>query len=134
MKIRIFLAALVFLLFFLAPCFSLYAQGQREQVDIVAGTSILVLQLSVIIFAARMGGALFNRFKLPVVLGEIIAGIIIGPYFLGSVGFPGFMHGFFPLNADFPVSRELYGISTIASIILLFLVGLETDIDTFFRF
>jgi len=96
--------------------------------------AMLMLQLSVVIFAARIGGDLFNRFNLPVVLGEIIAGIIIGPYLLGSLHFPGFIDGIFPLHSDFPISRELYGISTIASIILLFLVGLETDIDTLFRF
>lgn len=124
----------VFLLFFLIPCFNLYAEESGGQTDIVSGMAILMLQLGIIIFAAGIGGNLFNRFKLPVVLGEIMAGVIIGPYLLGSLHFPGFTNGIFPLHADFPISRELYSISTIASIMLLFLVGMETDIDTLFRF
>ena len=102
--------------------------------DVVELTSLLVLQVSVILFAAWVGRQAFNRMRLPSVLGEILAGVLIGPYCLGQLPLPGFEAGFFPISGPFPVSMELYSLATIASIILLFFVGLETDIETFLRF
>ncbi len=95
----------------------------------------LVFQLAVIIFAVRIFGKLAARFGIPSVLGELIAGIIIGPYALGQFGFFGFPNGLFPLNsASLAVSPELYAISQIASIILLFSSGLETDLSLFLKY
>ncbi|HBG61205.1 MAG TPA: sodium:proton exchanger [Candidatus Omnitrophica bacterium] len=120
--------------FFLLLSAHAFASSGQAEGGIVAITSLLVIQLSVILFAAWVGNLAFARMKLPAVLGEIVAGVVIGPYFLGSFGFPGFEHGLFPPSGDFPVSIELYSLATIASIILLFFVGLETDIQTFLRF
>lgn len=100
---------------------------------------LLVLQLGVIIFAARGMASLFEKLNIPGVVGEITAGIILGPYLLGGLSFPGFPHGLFgtflALNpeASLPVSPELYGIATIASVLLLFMVGLETNFSHFLR-
>ncbi len=102
--------------------------------NIVEKTSLLVFQISFILFAARIGSMCFEKLNVPSVLGEIIAGVIIGPYCLGQIQFWGFKEGLFPINGIFPVSVELYGIATIASIILLFFVGLETDLTTFLKF
>jgi len=98
--------------------------------------TMLVFQLGIIIFAARLGGLLFKKIKLPSVLGELTAGILIGPFVLGSLSLPGFPEGIFPLiiGQAIPISQELYGFSTIASIILLFIAGLETDLTLFLRF
>ncbi len=96
--------------------------------------TMLVLQLGVIIFAARAGGILFERLRLPAIIGEIAAGIIIGPYLLGSINIAWLGHSLFPMYGNFPVSFELYGFTTVASIILLFLVGLETDLEMFVRY
>lgn len=96
----------------------------------------LVLQLAVIIIFARLGGHLFQRWlRLPSVLGELVIGMIIGPYALGGrIHLPG-VGALFPIRTDLiPVSPELYGIATVASILLLFLSGLETDLATFLRF
>ncbi len=92
----------------------------------------LVFQLAVIIFAVRIFGKLASSLGIPSVLGELIAGIIIGPYALGSLGFGG---GLFPLqSSSLAVSPELYAISQIASIILLFSSGLETDLSLFLKY
>ena len=98
--------------------------------------TLLVLQLAFIIIAARMGGFLFQRFlKLPSVLGELVAGMIIGPYALGSkLPLPGIGPLFETRTIGLPVSSELYAIATIASIILLFLSGLATDLRVFMRY
>ncbi|WP_245534033.1 cation:proton antiporter domain-containing protein [Alkalispirochaeta alkalica] len=95
----------------------------------------LVVELALILFAAHGAGHLARRYKLPGVMGEIGAGILIGPHLLGSLPLPLLPRGLFPLHAgEIPVSPELYGLATIASIILLFLSGLETDIKMFLRF
>ena len=95
----------------------------------------LVFQLAIIIFAVKLAGKIFRKIKVPTVLGELLVGIIIGPYALGSISLPGFEHGLFPLNsASLAVSPELYSFSTIASIILLFASGLETDLKLFLKY
>ena len=95
----------------------------------------LVFQIGIILFAAKLGGWLMKKVNMPSVLGELMMGIIIGPYLLGGIPLISFEHGLFPItNPSFPVTPELYGISTIASIILLFHSGLETDLALFLRF
>ncbi|MBU4445890.1 MAG: cation:proton antiporter [Candidatus Marinimicrobia bacterium] len=96
---------------------------------------LLALQLGIILFVARLGNILFEKFKMPGVLGELTAGIIIGPFLIGAIPLPGFPDGLFPISsATFPISPELYGISTVASIVLLFMIGLETNFRLFLRY
>lgn len=99
--------------------------------------TVLVLQISVLLLAAMALGHLFeHRLRLPRVLGELGAGMLVGPYALGQIHIPGIHQALFPLDGGgtLPVSVELYGLAIIASIILLFLAGLETDLPTFLRF
>ncbi|MDR3342569.1 MAG: cation:proton antiporter [Treponema sp.] len=97
--------------------------------------SELVLQIGIILFAVRLGGRLVKRAGIPSVLGELLAGIVIGPYALGSIALPGFPLGLFPLGeGTLAVSSELYAFATVASIILLFASGLETDLGLFLRY
>ncbi|MDR3171396.1 MAG: cation:proton antiporter [Treponema sp.] len=97
--------------------------------------SELVLQIGIILFAVRLGGKLVKLAGIPSVLGELLAGIVIGPYALGGIALPGFPQGLFPLGAGtLAVSPELYGFATVASIILLFASGLETDLGLFLRY
>lgn len=111
-----------------------WASSGGDDGNMVSRASMLVLQVGLIIFAAWSGGAIFNKLKLPSVLGEVLSGVIVGPYLLGSIALPGFPAGVFPFHGTFPVSSELYSLSMIASIVLLFLVGLETDVELLFRF
>lgn len=97
----------------------------------------LMMQIGIILFAARLMGVLFKKINLPEVLGEITAGIIIGPYLLGGLALPGFSNGFFPLppgSEGIPIAEALYAFATLASIILLFAAGLETDLSLFLRY
>ncbi|HAJ57628.1 MAG TPA: sodium:proton exchanger [Candidatus Omnitrophica bacterium] len=110
-----------------------YADTGASESGLIEIVTQLVFQLGVIIIAAWFGGKLFERFSLPAVLGEIVIGALIGPYVLGHLPLPGFPLGLFPFSSGFPVSAELYSIATIASIVLLFLAGLETDIDAFLK-
>ncbi len=95
---------------------------------------MLAIQLGVILFAVKLGNILFERIRLPGALGELVVGMIIGPYLLGSIGFNGFPDGLFPMSGEFPISPELYGLSSVAAIVLLFTVGLETDLGLLLRY
>jgi len=123
-----------FLFVFLFFGLPLLAQGQSGACGLTGRMATFVFQLGIILFAARLGCVLMEKIKLPGLLGEILAGVLIGPYLLGGLSLPGFPSGLFPLYAGIPVSELLYAFTTVSSIILLFLVGLETDIDTFLSF
>jgi Kef-type K+ transport system membrane component KefB len=91
------------------------AAAAPEGVDMLPILEALVL----ILVGAKLGGALFERFALPAVLGELLAGILIGN--LGLVGY----HGLDAL-------RTLPAIDVLAQIgvlFLLFQVGLGTDVQ-----
>ncbi len=105
------------------------------ETDITARMTVLVLQLGFIIFAVRLFGWLARKAHISSVLGELIAGIVIGPYALGALPLPGFPEGLFPLtHTSIAVTPELYGFSIVASIILLFASGLETDLGLFLKY
>ncbi|MDR2693221.1 MAG: cation:proton antiporter [Chitinispirillales bacterium] len=121
------------------------ASGAGGAEDVPTTMSRLVLQLGIIVLAARFAGLIIQKFSVPSVIIELGIGIIIGPYLLGHVALPGFPEGIFPnaLPIDpetgvratgIPVSTELYAIATIASIIMLFSAGLETDLTLLLRF
>lgn len=119
----------------------LHAAQEHSDADPAALTHLMVmvaLQLAVILASAKLLGEFFERvLRQPAVLGELGAGLIIGPYALGGVTFGNFM--LFPeshaaLPGIIPVDETVYAISTIASLILLFLAGLETDFKQFFRY
>ena len=57
--------------------------------------AILLLQIITIIFFARTFGFIFNKLGQPSVIGEIIAGVFLGPSFMG-LWFPEYSHFLFP--------------------------------------
>lgn len=84
--------------------------------------SILLLQLVVIIIATRLVGRLFQKIGQPAVLGEIVAGILLGPSLLGWLA-PELMAFIFP-----PASMEtLRLLSQIGVALFMFVVGMELD-------
>ncbi len=95
----------------------------------------LMIDLAIILIVANVAGFLCRRFlRLPSVIGEVTAGILIGPYALGAFAWP-WIGPLFPLAEGLiPVSTELYGIAILASVLLLFMSGLETDVAMFIRY
>ena len=75
-------------------------------------TSTAILQVATILIAARIMGELAAYFRVPSVIGEIVAGIILGPTLLGFIEPEGL----------------IWVLAEIGIILLLFQVGLETDI------
>lgn len=94
-----------------------------------------IFELGILIVFTRMGGYWLRRWlHLPGVIGELLVGMGIGPYALGQYQWP-LIGTLFPLGpGGAPISPELYAFATFASIILLFLSGLETDLGTFLRY
>src|SRR3989344_6229479 len=97
-------------------------------------------QIAVILLVAKIFGELFERMGQSSVLGELIAGMVIGPYALGSINLP-FFGKLFPIAeqvgghvSGLTVSPELYVFAQIGAVLLLFLVGLETDAKMFAKY
>jgi len=113
-------------------------EAEEHEENIVHIVTRLVLQLVLILTAAKIAGEICERYlKQPGVLGELIAGMIIGPYVLGSkIIIPGLGALFASPQpgVTIPVSNELYALGQIAVIILLFMAGLETDFKQFFKY
>src|SRR3954462_7706534 len=95
---------------------------------------LILFQVAAILASAKLLGWLAERVKVPGVIGELVAGVIIGPYLLGSMlTIPlggGHAAPLFPppVNGEWPVNDVVWTISGIASIVLLFVTGLHTDL------
>ena len=85
--------------------------------------AVLLLQIIVIIAFARLFGFLFKKIRQPAVIGEIVAGIIMGPSIVGLF-FPQINHFLFP-----PASLgTLNFLSQIGLILFMFIIGMELDL------
>jgi Kef-type K+ transport system membrane component KefB len=78
----------------------------------------VVLTLGILLFASKLFAELFHRIKMPVVLGELLAGIIVGPFALG--GLP-----FFDGKPLVVLDETVRHIGELSAIVILFIAGLE---------
>ena len=85
--------------------------------------AILLAQIIMIILVARLFGWFFKKIGQPSVIGEIIAGIALGPSLLGLY-FPDFFQALFPANS----LENLKFLSQIGLILFMFVIGMELDI------
>ena len=97
---------------------------------------LLVIQLAFILVSTWLAYTISKKAKIPDVILFLVLGVLFGPFLLGSIPiFQILPQGLFPLQkGDIPVSQELFSLSTIASIILLFSSGLQSDIELFKRY
>ena len=98
----------------------------------------LILLLSIILVAAKIGGEVSERYlKIPPVLGELGAGILISPFLLGGIHWFGggaifeLPHG---QSGGLPVEPQLFFVAQLAAVVLLFEAGLETDRKQFMKY
>jgi len=85
--------------------------------------AILILQILTIILIARLFGWLMNKIGQPTVIGEIVAGIFLGPSLLGLF-FPQFSNFLFPIDS----LDNLQFLSQIGLILFMFIIGMEIDV------
>lgn len=76
---------------------------------------MLILELAIILIASKIAGSLSVRLGQPSVLGKLLIGIVLGPSVLGLV----------------TETETLAEFSQIGVILLMFIAGLETDVDEF---
>ena len=81
---------------------------------------LLFLQMAVILTTARLMAVAFRFIGQPEVMGEMAAGILLGPSFLGRIS-PAMMNGLFPAGG----LGSLYALSQLGLVLFMFLVGLE---------
>lgn len=87
--------------------------------------AILLLQIVTIIIVARIFGFFCKKIGQPTVIGEIVAGIFLGPSFIGMY-FPDFSHFVFPDKS----MDNLKFLSQIGLILFMFVVGMELELKT----
>lgn len=121
-----------FILFAAAPNHSLLEGLRRLSIEELLLP--VLIQLVIIVLAARVFAQLFRRLGQPSVVGEIAAGLVLGPSLLGwllpSVSaaiFHPHLSGVDPELADLLLNRIFSVLSQLGLIFLLFLVGLEFD-------
>ena len=104
--------------------------------DLAHASATLALWLGLALLAAKLGAEISERvFHQPAVVGELIAGMIIGPYALGAMDFPMIGPVFpAPTGGGIGVPEPLWMFGQIGAVILLFGAGLTTDFRTFVRF
>ena len=78
----------------------------------------VIISLGILLFAAKLMAELFHRIKLPIVLGELLAGIIVGPFALG---------GLYLVDGDplVVLNETVRDVGEIAAIVILFIAGLH---------
>ena len=81
---------------------------------------LLFLQMLVVLLAARLTATAFRAVRQPGVVGEMAAGLLLGPSCLGRIS-PAAMNALFPANGLGP----LYALSQVGLVLFMFLVGLE---------
>jgi Kef-type K+ transport system membrane component KefB/mannitol/fructose-specific phosphotransferase system IIA component (Ntr-type) len=86
----------------------------------------LLLSVAVLLGSARLFGEIAKSFQQPAVLGEILAGILLGPTVLGAIS-PEWGAFLFPKGGA--VETALHGLVTVAVVFFLLVAGMEVDLS-----
>src|SRR6187402_2071909 len=95
--------------------------GKLSHADVVH----LLVQLGIMLIMGRMLAEVARKFNQPAVVGEILAGILLGPTVLGMLQ-PDWFHALYPAASASGV--VLTGLVQVAVVMLLFIAGLEVDL------
>jgi Kef-type K+ transport system membrane component KefB len=95
---------------------------------IESGTEFLhvIISLAALLFTAKLFAEIFHRLKMPIVIGELLAGIIIGPFAIGGLIF-------FDGDSLIDLNETVRNIGEISAIVILFVAGLEITPREFLR-
>lgn len=92
--------------------------------NIKSPLSLFLLQIIIILLVSKLFGVIVSKIGQPSVVGEIIAGIFLGPSIVGAV-FPEFSTFLFPADS----LKNLQLLSQIGLALFMFIVGMELDIE-----
>lgn len=90
----------------------------------------LFLAVAALLAMGRALGELVRKLGQPSVLGEMLAGIVLGPTVLGALA-PDAMHYLFPATGSVPIALD--ALTTVAISLFLLVAGMEVDLSTMFR-
>lgn len=90
-----------------------------------SGEAILIAQIALLLLIGRGLGEIMQRLGQPSVIGQLLAGLILGPSLFGWV-WPSAHHLVFPDNAT--QKNLIAGLSNVGVMLLLLLTGMETDL------
>ena len=93
---------------------------------------ILLLAISTMLLLSRFASELGRKVGLPIVMGELLVGIALGPTVLGALS-PATYNTIFPFTTNAHVSLALDGLFSLAVIMLLFVAGLEIQLSQVIR-
>ena len=102
----------------------------------MATTATVLADIFLMFLAAKLAGELFERIKQPAVIGELLVGVVLGPSALGWIGVPtgAMIEAFHGQAAAEEALHAIYEVlAELGVIILLFLVGLETQLSDILR-
>jgi Kef-type K+ transport system membrane component KefB/nucleotide-binding universal stress UspA family protein len=87
--------------------------------------AIFIIQLVVLILVGRLLGEALLRMKQPAVMGQLMAGLVLGPSILGAL-FPDLQHALFPAAKE--QKAMLDAVAQFGVLLILLLTGMETDL------
>jgi Kef-type K+ transport system membrane component KefB/nucleotide-binding universal stress UspA family protein len=101
------------------------AAQAAEQPPHAPSEAIFIIQLVVLILVGRLLGEALLRMKQPAVMGQLMAGLVLGPSILGAL-FPDLQHALFPAAKE--QKAMLDAVAQFGVLLILLLTGMETDL------
>ncbi|VVE01136.1 cation:proton antiporter [Pandoraea terrigena] len=89
------------------------------------GTAIFFTQLLLLVLVGRLLGEVMQRLRQPAVMGQLLAGVLLGPSVFGAL-MPAWQHAIFPDTEA--QKRMLDAVAELGVLLLLLSTGLETDL------
>lgn len=92
--------------------------------------TIVLFEIGLLLGLSRFLGEVARRYRQPMVVGEILAGVILGPTVLGSIA-PEIERSLFPMSETTLIAME--GLTTVAVVLLLLVAGIEINLPSVWR-
>ncbi|NOT02234.1 MAG: PTS transporter subunit EIIA [Phycisphaerales bacterium] len=92
--------------------------------------TVLLFSLAILLATARLLGEAAQKLRQPAIIGEILAGILLGPTVLGAIA-PDAHAAIFPHSG--PVAIGMHSLTTVAIVLFLMVAGMEVDLSTVWK-